>query len=97
MSKIAHMETLAYLYSRNMEIDSSTNKYTAMYLETLSTIIAAQSPMNKFTTVGYSSPQDGTDSYKRYGVHNSPIVNEIAYYNPIQHCWMSCSSNEKLL
>jgi hypothetical protein len=67
-----------------------------MYLETLSTIIAAQSTMNKFTPVEYSSPQDKINSYKRYGVHNSPIINEISYYHPIQHCWMSHSSNEKL-
>jgi hypothetical protein len=96
MSKITHMETLAYFRLRNMEIDSSTNEYTAIYLETLSTIVAAQSTINKFTPVGYPSPQNETNSYKRYGVHNSPVVNKIVYYNPIQHCWMSHSSNEKL-
>jgi hypothetical protein len=96
MSEIAHMETLAYFRSRNMEIDLSTNEYTAIYLVTLSTIVAAQSTINKFTPVGYPSPQNKTNSYKRYGVHNSPVVNEIAYYDPIQHCWMSHSSNEKL-
>jgi hypothetical protein len=83
MSEIAHMEMLAYLHSRDMKTDSSMNEYTVMYLETLSTIIAAQSTMNKFTPMGYSSPQDKINSYKQYGVHNSPIINEIAYYHPI--------------
>jgi hypothetical protein len=64
MSEIVHMETLAYLCSRNMEINLSTNEYTAIYLETLSTIVAAQSTMNRFTPVGYPSPQNETDSYK---------------------------------
>jgi hypothetical protein len=96
MSEIAHTQTLAYFRSINTKIDSSTDEYITVYFETLSTIIAAQSTTNNFTSVGYPSPHHKTELYKRYGVHNSPIVDKLAYYNPIQHCWMSRSSNAKL-